>query len=149
MVPNAPELRLPFGARKFVWLNRLNASSRNSNDVGPAIEWAALARIGEYVGAPARFDSVEQAADALWQLSPTFGPHSKEQWLALTVPMLKPADGGGWQPHYDPRIGLALKSVSAETVRQGEAGLWQIYDQIKARTLVTRGAASDLLSRRT
>src|SRR5262245_49119751 len=30
MVPNAAELRLPLGARKFVWLNRLNASRRNS-----------------------------------------------------------------------------------------------------------------------
>src|SRR6266436_1421444 len=35
MVPNAPELRLPFGARKFVWLNRLNASRRNSKAAGP------------------------------------------------------------------------------------------------------------------
>ena len=30
-MPNAPALRLPFGARKFVRLSRLNASSRNSN----------------------------------------------------------------------------------------------------------------------
>ena len=35
IVPNAPALRLPFGARKFVWLSRLNASSRNSNAAGP------------------------------------------------------------------------------------------------------------------
>ena len=35
IVPNAPELRLPFGARKFVRLSRLNASSRNSNCAGP------------------------------------------------------------------------------------------------------------------
>jgi pimeloyl-ACP methyl ester carboxylesterase len=31
-------------------------------------------------------------------------------------------------------------------VAQGEAALWQLYDQIQARTLLTRGAQSDLLS---
>ncbi|MEO8247742.1 MAG: alpha/beta hydrolase, partial [Burkholderiales bacterium] len=116
------------------------------NDVGPTIEWAALARIGEYVGVPVRFESVEQAADAMWRASPTFGPHSKEDWLALTAPMLRPAEGGGFQLHYDPGIAVPLKNVSAEAIAQGEAGLWKIYDQITAKTLVTRGAQSDLLS---
>src|SRR6476469_7330629 len=31
MVPNAPELRLPFGGAKLSRLNRLNASTRNSS----------------------------------------------------------------------------------------------------------------------
>lgn len=119
------------------------------NDVGPVIEPVALARIGDYVGKPAHFDSLEQAADAIWRISPTFGPHSSEQWLALTEPMLRPAAGGGWELHYDPRIALPFKSVSPEAIRQGEAGLWQLYDQIQARTLLTRGALSDLLSRST
>src|SRR3990170_7010836 len=35
MVPKALALRLPFGARKFVLLSRLNASNRNSNRAGP------------------------------------------------------------------------------------------------------------------
>src|SRR5690349_10772149 len=35
------------------------------NDVGPAIEYAALARIGGYLGAPASWGSLEEAADAL------------------------------------------------------------------------------------
>ena len=34
-MPNAAALRLPFGARKFVWFSRLNASMRNSNCAGP------------------------------------------------------------------------------------------------------------------
>src|SRR6187200_1281774 len=35
MVPKAPALRLPLGARKFVRLSRLNASKRNSKRAGP------------------------------------------------------------------------------------------------------------------
>jgi pimeloyl-ACP methyl ester carboxylesterase len=32
---------------------------------------------------------------------------------------------------------------------QGDAVLWQLYDQITAQTLVTRGASSDLLTPQT
>lgn len=138
IVAGQPNLPLPAPIERLVL-----------NDVGPVIEAAALARIGEYVGKPAHFESLEQAADAIWRISPTFGPHSTEQWLALTVPMLKPAVGGGWQFHYDPRIAAPFKSFSAEAIQQGEASLWQSYDQIKAQTLLTRGALSDLLSRPT
>ena len=116
------------------------------NDVGPALAWPALVRIAEYVGQPLHFDSLEQAADALWATSPTFGPHSKDEWLALSTPMFKPAPGGGWQLHYDPAIALPFKGITQEATAQGETGLWQLYDRIGARTLLTRGAQSDLLS---
>ncbi len=116
------------------------------NDVGPAIEWAALARIGAYVGRPVHFDTEAQGAAALWAASPTFGPHTDEEWLALSKPMLRPAPQGGWQLHYDPAIAGPLRSLTEESVAQGSAGLWQLYDQITARTLLTRGAESDLLS---
>ena len=135
IVAGQPDLPLPKPIERLVL-----------NDVGPAIEWAALARIGEYVGVPVRFESVEQAADLMWRASPTFGAHTPQQWLALTAPMLKPAPGGGWQLHYDPGIALPLKNVTAESVAKGEASLWQVYDQITAKTLLTRGAQSDLLT---
>jgi pimeloyl-ACP methyl ester carboxylesterase len=118
------------------------------NDVGPVLEWQALQRIGEYLGRPVRFTSEEQAAQALWAASPTFGPHTPEQWLALTRPMLKPASDapGVFCLHYDPAIALPFRALTQEAVAQGEAALWQLYDQIKAQTLLTRGAQSDLLS---
>ena len=116
------------------------------NDVGPQIEWGALARISAYVGQPAHFDSIEQAAEALWAASPTFGPHSPEQWFALSAPMLRRAPQGGWQLHYDPAIAQPLRDLTAESVTRGTAGLWQLYDQIDVPTLLTRGAESDLLS---
>ncbi|SHM87193.1 alpha/beta fold hydrolase [Rhizobacter sp. OV335] len=118
------------------------------NDVGPSIEPAALARIGTYLGLPARWRSLEEAADALWSISQGFGPHTREQWLALTRPMLR-ADTDGFVPHYDPQIALPFRAITPEAARAGEAVLWGMYDAIACPTLLLRGADSDLLTRAT
>ena len=132
-----PELPLPVPVRRLVL-----------NDVGPVLEWQALQRIGEYLGQTGRFDSVQQAADALWALASSFGPHTPAQWLALSTPMLKPlGDGSGaFTLHYDPALAQPFGAVTPESAAQGEALLWQLYDQISARTLLLRGLESDLLS---
>lgn len=118
------------------------------NDVGPVIEYAALARIGQYLGFPVRWKTLEEAADAMWAVSQSFGPHTREQWLALTRAMLKP-DGDGFKLHYDPGIAVPFRAVTPETARAGEAMLWASYDALRCPTLVVRGAQSDLLSRET
>lgn len=119
------------------------------NDVGPRIEWSALQRIGSYVGVPVHFESEEAAADALWAISSSFGAHTREQWLALTRPQLKPAPQGGWTVHYDPAIAVPFKQTTPELAALGESLLWQAYDAIGCDTLLIRGAESDLLSRAT
>ena len=121
------------------------------NDVGPRIQWQAVQRIGEYLGQTGRFSSVQQAADAMWADSTSFGPHTPEQWLALSRPMVKPVgDGtGSVTLHYDPAIAVPFRTVTQESVAQGEALLWQLYDSIGASTLLIRGAQSDLLTRET
>ena len=121
------------------------------NDVGPTIEWQSIERIGQYLGNTGAFQTEQQAADALWKYAGSFGPHTPEQWLALTRPMLKPmADGSGRLTlHYDPKLALPFLTVTKESTEQGEALLWQTYDQIKADTLLVRGADSDLLSKAT
>lgn len=116
------------------------------NDVGPRIEPAALQRIGGYVGQPARWASLEEAADALWAISKGFGPHTREQWLALTAPQLKPDPAGGWRPHYDPAIAVPFKAISAEAAAVGEMALWRAWEAVRCPTLLLRGAESDLLS---
>lgn len=116
------------------------------NDVGPALEWAALERIGTYVGRPARWDTVEEGAAALWALASSFGPHTAEQWRELSTAMLRPLDGGGFGLHYDPAIGEPFRAMTLESALQSEAVLWSLYDAIGADTLVLRGADSDLLS---
>lgn len=118
------------------------------NDVGPAIEAAALQRIGTYLGQPLRWGSVEEASDYLWSISASFGPHSREQWLALTRPMLRP-DGDGFKLHYDPAIAVPFRAITPESARAGEAMLWASYDALRCPTLLLRGANSDLLSRET
>jgi pimeloyl-ACP methyl ester carboxylesterase len=122
------------------------------NDVGPVAESAALARIGGYVGQTAFWPTLDAAADAAWAVSQGFGPHSREQWLALTEPQLKPAtqDGeAGFVARCDPGIAVPFRAVTPEAMAAGAGLLWQAYDRLKCRTLLLRGAQSDLLSRET
>ena len=134
----SPSLPLPVPVRRLVL-----------NDVGPVIQWQALQRIGTYIGQTGRFGSVQQAADAMWQISTGFGPHTPQQWLALSEPMVKPLPEGGFTLHYDPAIGVPFRSMTEEAAAQGQEALWKAYDAITARTLLLRGADSDLLSRET
>lgn len=119
------------------------------NDVGPVIQWQALQRIGTYLGNTGRFENVQQAADAMWAISTTFGPHTSAQWLALSQAMVRQLPEGGWTLHYDPAIAVPFRTVTEQSAAQGEAALWQLYERIQARTLILRGAQSDLLTRET
>ena len=118
------------------------------NDVGPVIQWESIVRIGTYLGRHMEFDSLQAAADAMWTISTSFGPHTPEQWLELSRHMVKPRTDGhsGVRLHYDPAIAVGVRSVTAETAAQGEAMLWYLYDAITAPTLLLRGADSDLLA---
>lgn len=132
-----PGLPLPVPVRRLVL-----------NDVGPAIRWEAIERIKTYLGQTGRFESLQAAADALWEISRSFGPHSAAQWLELSRHMVRPIDGpgGGLTLHYDPSIAVPVRATTAEASAQGEAMLWQLYDQIQAQTLLLRGADSDMLT---
>jgi len=118
------------------------------NDVGPVIQWQSLVRIGTYLGQHMLFASLQQAADAMWTISSSFGPHTPAQWMELSRHMVKlePGGNGAVRLHYDPAIATAFKSVTQESAAQGEAIMWGLYDAIAADTLVVRGAQSDLLS---
>ena len=133
-----PGLPLPAPVRRLVL-----------NDVGPVIAWSALQRIGTYLGNTGRFQTVQQAADAMWEISRTFGPHTPEQWLALSQAMVRPLPEGGFTLHYDPAIADPFRTLDATAAAAGQAALWQLYDGIRARTLLLRGAQSDLLARDT
>ena len=133
-IAGSPGVPLPAPVRRLVL-----------NDVGPVIQWDALQRIGTYLGRMPHFESVEQAADAMWAVSTGFGPHTPPQWMALSRPMLKALPGGGWTLHYDPAIAVPFGQVDKAGTEQGEAVLWHLYDAIRARTLLLRGAQSDLL----
>lgn len=118
------------------------------NDVGPTIQFEAMIRIGNYLGQPLRWNTLDEAADYLQTISASFGPHSREQWLALSRPMLKP-DGDGFKLHYDPAIALPFKAITPAMAAAGEAMTWAAFDAVRCPTLVLRGAESDLLSHAT
>ena len=118
------------------------------NDVGPRLDAAAVARIGDYVGAPVSFTSVEQAIDYISTIAAPFGLRRREDWRELIEPGLK-HDGGRWILHYDPQIAVPFKASTPERTVAEEKILWSLYDNIRCPTLVIRGAKSDLLSRET
>jgi pimeloyl-ACP methyl ester carboxylesterase len=134
-IAGTPGMPLPAPVRRLVL-----------NDVGPNIQWAALQRIGTYLGNVGRFDTVQQAADAMWTISTGFGPHTPQQWLALSQGMVRGLAGGGFTLHYDPAIAVPFRALNEAAAVAGQGALWQLYDAIRARTLLLRGAQSDLLS---
>lgn len=123
------------------------------NDVGPAVQWEALQRIGGYLGTDPGFASREEAFDYLARISPGFGPHTPAQWAALSLPLLRERDGR-LHLHYDPAIAVPFKAMTqgldAQALKAaasaGEEALWALYDAISVPTLVLRGEESDLLS---
>ena len=150
VLAGSAELALPAPIRRLVL-----------NDVGPTIDAAALQRIGLYLGNVGRFASLQEAADAMWAISRSFGPHTPDEWLALSRAMVVPAsrraaDGSAKRAgdavdapfvlHYDPAIAVPFRAITPEAAAQGEAVLWSLYDAVHAQTLLTRGAQSDLLS---
>ncbi len=137
-VCGSPRLPLPVPVRRLVL-----------NDVGPVIQWSALQRIGTYLGRAGHFDSVQQAADAMWQVSTGFGPHTPQQWLELSQGMVKPLAEGGFRLHYDPAIAVPFRALSEPVSIAGQDLVWRLYDAIGAQTLLLRGAQSDLLTRET
>jgi len=118
------------------------------NDVGPRLELAALARIGQYVGQPGRFDSFDQAVQAVREVSATFGPHTDEQWKELARHVYVQRDGK-WVKHYDLNLALPLAAQTADAYATGEQVLWHAYDSLDCPVLVVRGAQSDLLTAET
>ena len=116
------------------------------NDVGPTLSWPAVQRIQSYIATHMRHASVEAAAAAMWQLSTGFGPHTPQQWLELSQAMVKSHPEGGVVLHYDPALAVPFRQATQASTLEGDAALWGLYDAISARTLVLRGALSDLLT---
>ncbi|MCE4535893.1 alpha/beta hydrolase [Pelomonas sp. P7] len=122
------------------------------NDVGPAIQYEALQRIGRYLGNAPQFASLAEGAGYLRSISEGFGPHTDEEWLALCEPLFREEDGPAgktWKLRYDPAIAMPFGAVTPEIAAAGEAALWAAYDTLRCPTLLIRGAESDLLSAET
>ncbi len=119
------------------------------NDVGPALDRDALLRIGDYIGQSVRFQTFDQAARYIREISATFGPHSDVEWRKLAADVLRQDRDGMWIRHYDPGLADAFKTATPDSLKAAEALLWAAYDAIRCPTLLVRGAESDLLLRQT
>ena len=116
------------------------------NDIGPPVSWKSIQFMQTYVGEVGRFASVQDAANAMWEVSKSFGPHTTDEWLALSQHMVKRLDDGAYCLHYDPQLRVPIRAVTEEAAKAGEATLWQIYDAVRCKTLLIHGAQSELLS---
>ncbi|MDR2991962.1 MAG: alpha/beta hydrolase [Burkholderiaceae bacterium] len=135
LLAGSPQDALPAPVRRLVL-----------NDVGPELEWAALQRIGTYIGRVPVWATVEEAAAALRVINAGFGPHSDAAWLELSRHCLRAMPDGRWQLSYDPAIAQVFSSVTPEANAKATAALWQFYDRITAQVLLIRGGDSDLLT---
>jgi esterase len=108
-------------------------------DIGPEIDRAGLARIGEGIRQPDVFASEEEAVAQARAANPI--PRDdvlRERVLAN----LRPADGGGVTYKWD----RALRDGTAVREDHGTDELWRLWDAIDAPTLLVRGELSDILS---
>ena len=117
------------------------------NDVGPALNFDAIVRIGEFIGQDVRFDTFDEAAAYIREVSLSFGPHSEAQWHKLASDVLKQNKDGKWIRHYDLSLSIPVKAITPEFAAAGQAMLWAAYDMVKCQTLLLRGSESDLLTK--
>jgi pimeloyl-ACP methyl ester carboxylesterase len=116
------------------------------NDVGSVLNQEALKRIGEYLGKPVRFASFDEAAAYVRAISATFGPHTDEEWRKLAADVLRQDQDGQWILHYDAGIAVPIQAITPESTARDAALLAATYEAITCKTLLVRGAQSDLLS---
>jgi pimeloyl-ACP methyl ester carboxylesterase len=110
------------------------------NDVGPAIEPAAIERIRSYFGMDPTFATYAEIEQYIRTISAPFGPLTDAQWEHMTRTNVRQRPDGRWGIAYDPGIAVPFRSSAAPP------DLWPLWDRIRAPTLVLRGAESDLLS---
>jgi len=113
------------------------------NDIGPAIEPAALLRIAGYVGLDPVFDSFAGLEAHVREVSAPFGALTDAQWVALASSTARQTPDGRWHLKYDPGIAVPFRAAAPGS------DLWAVWDAIRCPTLVLHGVESDLLSAQT
>jgi len=124
------------------------------NDVGPLVPWSALVQMkGAHSGLHVTFATMDDAEAYLREACAPFGPLSDAQWRHVTQHSTI-RKGGACILAFDPAIITHMRAGSVAGVEFGSdflAGvdLWPTYDAIRCRTLVLRGAESNLLLKET
>jgi len=109
------------------------------NDVGPEVPLEAAMRIAQYTGTPPDFANMPEFEGWLRETYAPFGLNDDAFWRCMADTSARRLPNGRITPHYDPKIVEQFNHAATETP------LWNAYDNIAARTLLTRGAVSDVL----
>jgi pimeloyl-ACP methyl ester carboxylesterase len=110
------------------------------NDIGTELAASAVERILTYVGTPPAFAGVRGLEAYLRKVYAPYGRLADEEWLAMAETSARRLPDGRITLHYDP--GIVQQFVHS----RGDYELAEAYDRVVARTLLLRGANSDLLS---
>jgi esterase len=109
------------------------------NDIGPALNPEASARINQWVaGAPLEFASLDDALEHYRAVQ--FGPADAD-FAAMLKWLVKPSAGGRLTWKMDPAIRKPPPGVSTVL----PVGFWAEYEKITAPILIVRGAISTVL----
>lgn len=114
------------------------------NDVGPGLNMSGLNRIIDYVGQPKEFDDFEDAIEYVRTTSAGFGPHDAAGWADLTKYVFN-HQGTKWVKHYDLRLAQPFALQTPEVMQAAEAILWHAWQNLPGKSLILRGADSDIL----
>lgn len=109
------------------------------NDIGPEVPFEAAMRIVQYVGTPPLFAGIPDFEDWLRETYAPFGQNDDAFWRCMAETSSRRLPDGQITTHYDPKIVMQFNHAATETP------LWGAYDNITARSLLTRGAESDVL----
>jgi len=111
------------------------------NDIGPQLAPAAVERILIYAGSPPAVATMAQLEHMLRTIYEPFGYMSDEEWRSMAESSSRRLENGKWTIHYDPKM------VEQFVHHPTDYDQWDTYDRVTAKTLLMRGAKSDLLLR--
>jgi len=109
------------------------------NDIGPNVPGSAVGRITSFVGTPPVFATIAELEAWYRKNYAQFGNNTDKFWRRMADSSYRRMDDGRVTVHYDPRI------VNQLSNRQPDLSLWDCYDAVSAKTLLFRGAESDVL----
>ncbi|MCC2624884.1 MAG: hypothetical protein K0R14_757 [Burkholderiales bacterium] len=111
------------------------------NDIGAEVEFAGLARIGEYSSVQHEFDSYEEAKKSLMDTSLDFAiPPELEDFYILTS--YQKNARGRYELKRDQNIS---KAANPSILKNKNMQLWEYWEKIDIEALIIHGVRSDLL----
>lgn len=110
------------------------------NDIAPELVPAAIERILAYAGSPPSFNTVGELEAFLRTVYAPYGWLPDSQWRQMAETSTRRRDDGRVTVHYDPMMVEQFRS------HPGDYTQWDAWDAITARTLLLRGAVSDLIT---